>query len=74
MEPIIEQIAVAYEGRVVVAEVNADENPAVIGQYEVMALPTLLFIRDGRLLLQAEGFHSQQQLAVKLDALLATGD
>lgn len=74
MEPAIEEIAVAYEGQVVVAKVNADENPGVIGQYEVTALPTLLFIRDGRLLQQVKGYHAKQQLAAKLDALLASGE
>jgi thioredoxin 1 len=40
-------LAVDFEGRVLVAALDVDENPTVAEQYQIMGLPTLLFLRGG---------------------------
>src|SRR5262245_8977748 len=47
--PALEKIAKDYEGKVIVAKVNTDENPQWAGQFEVSGIPTLLFVADGKL-------------------------
>src|SRR4030067_2705222 len=42
--PVLEQIAREYEGKLVVAKVNTDENPEWMAKYGVQGIPTLLFI------------------------------
>ena len=46
--PVIEELAGQYEGRVKVAKLNVDDNPAVSGQYRVMSIPTMILFKDGQ--------------------------
>ncbi len=47
VSPIVHELATEYEGRIVVGEVNVDENPAVTAKYKVRNIPTVLFIKNG---------------------------
>jgi thioredoxin 1 len=47
VSPIIHELAAEYEGRIVVGEVNVDENPAVTAKFKVRNIPTVLFIKNG---------------------------
>ncbi len=47
--PMIEQLAVDYAGKVRVAKLNVDENPATAGKFGVQSIPTLLVFKDGEL-------------------------
>lgn len=46
--PVIEELAGQYEGRVKVAKLNVDDNPAVSGQFRVMSIPTMILFKDGQ--------------------------
>jgi len=41
-------LAADYAGRLLVAALDADENPDTTARFGVMGLPTLLFLRQGR--------------------------
>jgi thioredoxin 1 len=45
--PIMHDLASEYEGRIVVGEINVDENPKVTAQFKVRNIPTVLFIKNG---------------------------
>ncbi|MCX6250505.1 MAG: thioredoxin [Bacteroidetes bacterium] len=45
--PIIHDLASEYEGRIVVGEIDVDENPDVTAKYRVRNIPTVLFIKNG---------------------------
>ena len=45
--PIIHELAAEYEGRIIVGEVNVDENPMITAQFKVRNIPTVLFIKNG---------------------------
>ncbi len=47
VSPIIHELATEYEGRIVVGEVNVDENPIITAKYKVRNIPTVLFIKNG---------------------------
>ena len=47
VSPIIHELEAEYEGRIVVGEVNVDENPQVTAKYKVRNIPTVLFIKGG---------------------------
>jgi thioredoxin 2 len=55
ISPILEQLAGAYAGRLKIAKLNVDQNPATASRYSVMSLPMLLFFRDGKLVDTAAG-------------------
>jgi thioredoxin 1 len=47
--PIIEELADELEGSAVIAKLNVDENPELAAQFSVMSIPTLIFIKDGKI-------------------------
>jgi len=48
VSPILDQLASEYAGRVKVAKLNVDENPATASQYAIRSIPTMLFFRNGK--------------------------
>jgi len=46
--PTIEDLAVEYDGRIVVAKLDVDHNPATAGRFGIMGIPTVLFIKNGQ--------------------------
>ena len=53
--PVMEDLAAQYEGRALVAKVNVDEEPELAGQFRVMSIPTLVVMKDGKVVNQAMG-------------------
>ena len=49
LSPIVEELAVQYEGKIKVGNVNVDENNNLAMRYNVMSIPTLKFFKNGRL-------------------------
>jgi thioredoxin len=73
MGPIVEQIALAYAGRVRVAKVNVDQAPASAEQLGVRSIPTLALFRDGSPVDQWVGVVPRARLEAYLDTHLASG-
>ena len=46
--PVIEDLAVRYEGKALVAKVNVDEEPDLARRFGVMSIPTVVFLKEGR--------------------------
>ena len=67
--PVLEELARAETGRVVVAKVNVDEEPTLAQRYGVQAIPTLLFFKDGRVVDTVVGAPPKAELARRLTAL-----
>jgi putative thioredoxin len=44
--PIIEKVVDATEGKVALAKVNIDENPAIAGSFRVQSIPAVFALRD----------------------------
>jgi thioredoxin len=47
LSPIVEDIATEQAGKLLVAKVNADENPGIVRRYGTLSLPSLLLFVDG---------------------------
>ena len=71
--PIVDELAVEYEGRVAFAKVDIDVNPLTPGQYGVRGIPTLLVFRDGAEVGRIVGFRPKSDLAAELDKALMAG-
>ena len=69
MHPVVEGLAEEYEGRAVIARCDVDQNPALAAQFEITAIPTLVFFKDGRKVDQMVGVHSPEEIKAKLDSL-----
>ena len=70
LSDILEELATAYEGRVVFAKLNMDENPETAKAYEIYGVPTLLFFRSGQVVERIEGLGPKSELVETLDSLL----
>ncbi|MBO6250300.1 MAG: thioredoxin [Muribaculaceae bacterium] len=70
MAPIVEDLAKAYEGRVLIGKYDVDEAGDLPVEYGVRNIPTLLFFKGGQLVDRAVGAMPAEALAAKIDALL----
>lgn len=48
LEPIFYELAKEYNGKVLFARVNVDENPGLAQRFSIMAIPTLVLIKEGK--------------------------
>lgn len=48
--PVLDKLAKEYDGKLVIAKVNTDENQEWAGRYGVQGIPTMLFVADGKVL------------------------
>ncbi len=46
--PVMEDLAVRYEGKALVAKVDVDEEPELARRFGVMNIPTVVFLKQGR--------------------------
>jgi thioredoxin 1 len=66
----VQQLASEYEGRALVAKLNADDYPEVLGRYGIMGIPTLIYFKDGKEVDRAIGLTSYGTLKSKLERVL----
>jgi thioredoxin 1 len=66
MSPVIDELAEGYKGKVTFAKVNTDENQDIATRYQVMAIPTLLFFKDGKLADRKVGALPKKTLEAEL--------
>ncbi|OGY18052.1 MAG: thioredoxin [Candidatus Chisholmbacteria bacterium RIFCSPHIGHO2_01_FULL_48_12] len=55
-EPIIEELAGAYAGKVVMGKLNVDENQAKAAEFGVMSIPTVIGFKNGQEVERKIGF------------------
>ena len=67
--PLLDEIAKEKSGTVKVAKVNVDHNQSLSSKYNIRAVPSLLFFKNGQLRDQVTGMMSKKDLLGRLDAL-----
>jgi thioredoxin 1 len=68
--PALEKLAREYAGRVRIAKLNVDENPRTQAQYQVQGIPTLLLVKNGRVVDRIVGALPEGQLRIQVERLL----
>ena len=68
--PILDKLAKEYEGKIVIAKVNTDENQLWASKYHVRGIPTMLFIQNGEVVKQQVGALPEPMLRQAVDQLL----
>ena len=69
LAPVLDELVRESEARVTLAKVNVDENPGLAARYGIRSIPTVLFIKGGKVLDQVIGAVPKAQLRKKLDSL-----
>ena len=69
VSPIVEELAGQYTGKVKVGKLNVDESSAVARKYNVMSIPTLLFVKNGQVVDQIVGALPKDNIQQHLELL-----
>lgn len=69
LAPVVDEIATAYQGKVKVAKLDVDRNPATAQRYGVRGIPTLLVIQGGQVKEQIVGFVPKERIEEALNKL-----
>ena len=70
VSPIIDELAAEYEGRVIIGKMDVDSNDEVVGQFGVRNIPTIIFIKDGKVVDKIVGATSKDKFVAKIEAML----
>lgn len=60
--PVIEELADELKDEAVVAKLNVDENPELARQFSVMSIPTLVLIKNGKVVWRESGVKPKDAL------------
>ena len=71
IDPAYERLADQYEGRILVAKVNIDDEPALAEQERIELVPTLILYRGGKVLGDLVAPSSKAQIEEMVERLLA---
>jgi thioredoxin 2 len=69
--PAIDELAAELAGRVRVAKLNVDENPATAGRFDIRSIPTLLVVAGGREVDRIVGAQPKQAIRARLERFIA---
>src|ERR1700726_2052721 len=67
--PLLDEIAKEKAESVKVAKVNVDENQSLSSKFNIRAIPSLLFFKNGQLRDQVTGMTSKKDLLSRIEAL-----
>ena len=70
ISPIIEEIAVQFEGKALVVKCDVDSSPGVAAKFGIRNIPTVLFFKDGKIADKQVGAVPKNNFLTKLNALL----
>ena len=68
--PLLEEASKEYQGRVMIAKVNVDQNPDTAAKFGIRGIPTLMLFKDGKAAATKVGALSKSQLNSFLDESL----
>ena len=70
IDPAYERLADQYEGRILVAKVNIDDEPALAERERIELVPTLVLYKEGRVLGDLVAPGSKAQIEEMVERLL----
>ncbi|MCF8061516.1 MAG: thioredoxin TrxC [Deltaproteobacteria bacterium] len=68
--PVLDELALDYAGRLMVAKLNVDENPSTSSRFGVQSIPTMLLFKGGREVDRIVGAVPRPRIEQALKALL----
>src|SRR2546428_7337787 len=70
LAPMVEELSAEMAGRVRVAKLNVDENPATAERFNVRGIPTLLVLKAGQEVDRIVGVQPKSEIARRLQRVL----
>lgn len=70
MAPVIDELAQDYEGKVKIGKLNTDENRSIASKYHIMSIPTIILMKDGKVVDTVVGAIPKTTLQEKINRML----
>ncbi|MFH1789222.1 MAG: thioredoxin [Candidatus Altiarchaeota archaeon] len=68
--PLVDELAGEYAGKVAFGKLNIDDNKAKAGEFSVMSIPTILFVKDGDVVDKIIGALPKDKIKARIESLL----
>jgi len=68
LAPVLDEIADEYDGKIIIAKINVDENDQTPPKYGVRGIPMILIIKDGTVEATKMGALNKAELSAFIDA------
>ena len=68
LDPVVKQLADQWAGKVKVVKLDVDYNPTLAMQYQVMGVPTLMLLVNGRPSERLSGYQPKDRIIAKFGA------
>ena len=68
--PVVEELALDFDGKVKFVKVNVDEASALASKYNVFSIPTLIILNKGKVIAQQVGAGSKDMYKNMIDNAL----
>lgn len=70
--PILDKLAKEYDGQILIAKVNTDENPEWMMKYGIQGIPTMLFVAGGKIVHRQVGALPERMLRDTVSQFMET--
>jgi len=70
--PILDKFAKEYQGKLIVAKINTDENQEWMMKYGIQGIPTMLFVANGKIVHRQVGALPERMLRDTVAQFLET--
>jgi len=67
LDPIVEELAREYQPGVKFVKIDADHNPDIVMNYNIMSVPTLLVFKGGEAVERLTGYKPKKAILDKLE-------
>jgi len=68
--PILDKLAAEFAGKIIVAKVDVDANQGLSGAFGIQSIPTLMFVKNRKIVGQVVGAQPEPNLRNAIDQLL----
>ena len=65
--PVIEEVAAEFEGKAIVGKVDVAEEMSLAQRFHVMSIPTLIVLKNGKVVEQAVGARGKADVAAMIN-------
>jgi len=68
--PYIEEMATEFAGKAIIGKVDVDSNPTIAQKFNVMNIPTVLFLKNGEVVDKVVGVVPKKKLVQTLENIM----